>query len=90
MSMEFSRTDPKDAYLVATVAQRGAYHAYEQFPPESHAMHLLAITLDKPGDHACPPKRQCRRASSSDVTCEAHQDDYGLTKKSTTTLCETL
>jgi len=47
MSMEFSRTDPKDAYLVATVAQRGAYHAYEQFPPESHAMHLLAITYDK-------------------------------------------
>lgn len=47
MSMEFSRTDPKDAYLVATVAQRGAYHEYEQLPPESHAMHLLAITYDK-------------------------------------------
>ena len=47
MSMEFSRTDPKDAYLVATVAQRGAYHEYEQFPPELHAMHLLAITYDK-------------------------------------------
>lgn len=47
MSMEFSHTDPKDAYLVATVAQRGAYHQYEQFPPETHAMHLLAITYDK-------------------------------------------
>ena len=47
MSMEFSRTDPKDAYLVATVAQRGAYHAYEQFPVESNAMHQLAITYDK-------------------------------------------
>ncbi len=47
MSMEFSRTDPKDAYLVATVAQRGAYHHYEEFPPETHAMHLLAITYDK-------------------------------------------
>ena len=47
MSMDFSRTDPKDAYLVATVAQRGAYHDYEQFPPESNAMHQLAITYDK-------------------------------------------
>ena len=47
MSMEFSRTDPKDAYLVATIAQRGAYHQYEQFPPESNAMHQLAITYDK-------------------------------------------
>jgi len=47
MSMEFSRTDPKDAYLVATIAQRGAYHHYEQFPPESNAMHQLAITYDK-------------------------------------------
>jgi transposase len=47
MSMEFSRTDPKDAYLVATIAQRGAYHSYEEFPPESNAMHRLAITYDK-------------------------------------------
>jgi transposase len=47
MSMEFSRTDPKDAYLIATIAQRGAYHSYEQFPPESNAMHQLAITYDK-------------------------------------------
>jgi hypothetical protein len=31
MSMEFSRTDPKDAYLVATVAQRGAFQ-----PSRSH------------------------------------------------------
>lgn len=47
MSMEFSRTDPKDAYLIATIAQRGAYHHHEQFPPESNAMHQLAITYDK-------------------------------------------
>lgn len=47
MSMEFSRTDPKDAYLVATVAQRGAYHQHEQFSSESNAMHQLAITYDK-------------------------------------------
>jgi transposase len=47
MSMEFSRTDPKDAYLVATVAQRGAFQGYEHFPPERTAMHQLAITYDK-------------------------------------------
>jgi transposase len=47
MSMEFSRTDPKDAFLVATVAQRGAFHCYEQFTPESNARHSLAITHDK-------------------------------------------
>jgi hypothetical protein len=35
-------------------------------------------------------KANTRPASSSHVTCEAHQDDYGLTKKSTTTLSETL
>jgi transposase len=47
MSMEFSRTDPKDAYLVATVAQRGAFQPYERFSPEYSAMHQLAITYDK-------------------------------------------
>jgi len=47
MSMEFSRTDPKDAYLVATVAQRGAFQPYERFPAEQTAMHQLAITYGK-------------------------------------------
>jgi transposase len=47
MSMEFSRTDPKDAYLVATVAQRGAFQPYEHFPAEQSAMHQMAITYDK-------------------------------------------
>lgn len=50
MSMEFSRTDPKDAYLVATVAQRGAFHLYERFPAEQSAMHpdcVGTITYDK-------------------------------------------
>ncbi|MGA9115315.1 MAG: IS110 family transposase [Bacteroidota bacterium] len=47
LSMEFSRTDPKDAYLVATVAQRGAFQPYEHFPAEQSAMHQMAITYDK-------------------------------------------
>lgn len=47
LSMEFSRTDAKDAYLVATVAQRGAFQLYEHFPAEQTAMHQMAITYDK-------------------------------------------
>ena len=47
LCMEFSRTDPKDAYLVATVAQRGAFQPYEHFPAEQSAMHQMAITYDK-------------------------------------------
>ena len=47
MSLEFSRTDPKDAYLIATIAQRGAFQLYESFTPESNAMHSLGITYDK-------------------------------------------
>jgi transposase len=47
MSLEFSRTDSKDAYLVATVAQRGAFNTYERFRTETNAMHTLSITYDK-------------------------------------------
>ena len=47
LSIEFSRTDPKDAYVVATVAQRGAFTVYERFPAANNATHLLAITYDK-------------------------------------------
>jgi len=47
MSMEFSRTDPKDAYLVATIAQRGAFQPYERFSPAHSSMHQMAITYDK-------------------------------------------
>jgi transposase len=47
MNLEFSHTDPKDAFLVATIAQRGAFHRYESFNPHTNAMHQLAITYDK-------------------------------------------
>jgi len=47
MNLEFSHTDPKDAFLVATIAQRGAFHRYESFSPHTNAMHQLAITYDK-------------------------------------------
>jgi len=47
MNLEFSHTNPKDAFLVATVAQRGAFHSYESFSAHTNAMHQLAITHDK-------------------------------------------
>jgi len=31
MRTEFSRTDPKDAYLIAAIAQREAYHQHMDF-----------------------------------------------------------
>lgn len=47
MNLDFSRTDPKDAFLVASLARRGAYTLYEAFSPHSNALHALGITYDK-------------------------------------------
>ena len=47
LSHDFSRTDPKDALLVASNAQQGFYDEYLDFPDEVKAMHKLSITYDK-------------------------------------------
>jgi len=47
ISRNFSRTDPRDALLVANAARDGYYHFYREFSPESQALHRLAITYDK-------------------------------------------
>ncbi len=47
ISHEFSRTDPKDALLVASNAQHGYYDRYVQFSPHCNAMHRLSITYTK-------------------------------------------
>lgn len=47
ISHDFSRTDPKDALLVASNAQHGYYDRYERFSPHSNAMHRLSITYTK-------------------------------------------
>ena len=47
MKQDFSRTDPKDAYLVADNAQKGYYDTYHVFEPNVEAMHQLAIMYDK-------------------------------------------
>jgi transposase len=46
-SLDFSRSDPKDAFLVASLARQGAFTIYEQFSPHSNALHALGITYDK-------------------------------------------
>lgn len=46
-SRNFSRTDPRDALMVANAARDGYYHFYREFSPESEALHRLAITYDK-------------------------------------------
>lgn len=47
MKQDFSRTDPKDAFLVADNAQKGHYDAFKVFSPDTEASHLLSITYDK-------------------------------------------
>jgi transposase len=44
---DFSRTDPKDAFLVAANARQGFFDLYEDYPPLSNAMHRLCITYGK-------------------------------------------
>lgn len=46
-SGDFSRTDPKDAYLIADLAREGRFHHHQVFSPEAEAMHRLSITYDK-------------------------------------------
>ena len=43
----FSRTDSKDAFLIADLARQGTFHFHEDYTPEEEAMHRLAISYDK-------------------------------------------
>jgi hypothetical protein len=47
VSHDFSRTDPKDAFLVADNAHRGYFDLFQSFSPLSNAMHRLSITYSK-------------------------------------------
>jgi transposase len=44
---DFSRTDPKDALLVASNAQRGYFDFYREYSDHIKAMHSLSITYHK-------------------------------------------
>lgn len=46
-SRHFSKTGPGDALLVVNAAPDGYFHFYQEFSPESEALHRLAITYDK-------------------------------------------
>jgi len=47
MKHDFSRTDPKDAFLIADNAQKGYYDPYRVFEPYLDAMHQLSIAYHK-------------------------------------------
>jgi transposase len=47
LNHDFSRTDPKDALIVASNAQHGYFDLYTTHPPLHAAMHRLSITYDK-------------------------------------------
>jgi len=44
---DFSKTDPKDAFLVAENAQGGKYNEYKRYCPEINKLHSLCIAHDK-------------------------------------------
>jgi transposase len=46
-SGSFSRTDSKDAFLVADLARQGSFHFREHYTPDEQALHRLAISYDK-------------------------------------------
>lgn len=47
MNHDFSKTDQKDALLIATNAYNGNYIKYKQFTPEINRLHRLSITYEK-------------------------------------------
>ena len=47
MNHDFSKTDPKDAFLVAKNAFEGNYNFYQNFSSEVNELHQLSITYDK-------------------------------------------
>lgn len=47
MNHDFSKTDPKDALIVATNAQGGNYTAYRLLSSDANRLHRLSITYEK-------------------------------------------
>ena len=44
---DFSRTDPKDALLIASNTHHGNFDLYQEYSSSTNAMHRLGITYDK-------------------------------------------
>jgi transposase len=47
MNHDFSKTDPKDALIIATNARNGSYTEYRRYSPKINALHRLSITYEK-------------------------------------------
>jgi transposase len=47
MNQDFSKTDPKDALLIATNARNGSYSEYRSYAPAVARMHRLSIAYEK-------------------------------------------
>lgn len=47
LNHDFSRTDPKDAHLIASNSRDGYFDHYREFTPQIRALHHLSITYDK-------------------------------------------
>jgi len=47
MNHDFSKTDPKDALIIADNARNGSYSEYRIFTPDSNKLHRLSITYEK-------------------------------------------
>ncbi len=47
MHRDFSKSDPRDAFLVADSAQKGSYDLFRTFEPHMEAAHQLSIAYDK-------------------------------------------
>ena len=57
---DFSKTDPKDAFLIADCAQKGLYDLYEGYSPDVEALHELSIAYDKVWKDRAKAKQRLR------------------------------
>ena len=60
MNHDFSKTDPKDALIVANNARDGYFDYYRQFTPHINAMHRLSISYCKLNKNLTQNKQRMR------------------------------
>ncbi len=60
MNHDFSKTDPKDALIVANNARDGYFDYYREFTPQINAMHQLSITYNKLNNNLTQNKQRIR------------------------------
>jgi transposase len=60
MNHDFSKTDPKDALIVANNARNGYFDYYREFTPQINAMHRLSISYTKLNKNLTQNKQRMR------------------------------